>query len=368
MMKRLVTTGIVLFALGFAVNVPGQQAAKQQVYRLSLPDKNWALEVPLEAFYAIGVKSDMSRVDLRIPPQAWFSGPVESLSDDGREYSLLAFQKTDRKSSSAFSRLEIRLRPALMKGGALEFRDFALKERAKKNYVKSSSVKTWEHGQIPVARYTLLRAYDGGNVYTGPIPRVESGPRNVEAYFIKDDVWITLTFTASPFDEEEEKLFDALVDSVTFVDTSVSSSSFDYYHKGRVLFMNREYSEAAQALGAALTLEQRQLQLDTAFWRDLIGKLADAYGALVNRAKAKEVLEYGINNDPTNTAFHMGLARLCAREGDIDSALAALEKAAFYFKSSMPSKSLPDLNYDPAFARLMKVDRFRKAVKAMKSN
>ena len=365
-MRRRVTTGIVLLVLGFALNALGQQAAKQSTYRLSLPGKSWALEVPLGAFYAVGVKTDLSKVNLAISPLAWFTGPVEHLSDDGLEYSLIAFQKIDKKGASAFARLAIRLRPVPVKGGALEMRNFALKDLARKNYIKSSSVKTWEHGQIPVARYTILLAYDDGSYYTGSSPRVDSGPRNMEAYFVKDDVWITLTFTASPFDATEDELFYSLVDSVMFVDTSAPSSSFDYYHKGRALFMNREYFKAAQALEAALTMEQRQRQLDTAFWRDLIGKLTDAYGVLVNRVRAKEVLEYGINNDPTNTTFHMGLARLCAREGDIDNALAALEKAAFYFKNNLPAGSLPDLNYDPAFARLMKIDRFRKAVKAMK--
>ena len=365
-MRRRVTTFSVLFWLGFALNALGQQAAKQPIYRLSLPDKNWALEVPLGAFYGIDVKTDISNVNLSLSPLAWFTGPVEQLSDDGREYLLIAFQKTRTKSSAAFARLAIRLRPASAGGGSLEARDLALKDLARKNYIKSSSLKTWEHGQIPIARYTTIRAYDAGNYYTGPMPRVDSGPRNVEAYFVKDDVWITLTLTASPFDATEEELFYSLIDSVMFVDTSSPSSSFDYYQKGRVLFMNKEYFKATQALGAALALEQHQRQLDTAFWRDLVGKLADAYGAIVNRVQAREVLEYGINNDPTYPVFHMGMARLYASQGDVDGTLAALEKAAFNLKHGQPPKSLPDLNYDPAFARFMKIEKFRNALKAMK--
>jgi tetratricopeptide (TPR) repeat protein len=364
MMKRLVTTSIGLLVLTLTVSVCGQQADKHQVYRLSLPNKNWALEIPLGDFYDVGVKTDISRVDLAIPPLALLSGPTESLSDEG-EYSLLAFQRTHKEKAFAYARLHVRLRPALRPGGALEFRDFALKELDRRNYV-SRSLKTWEHGQIPVARYTLLSTHDAGNGYTGPIPQTESGPRNLEAYFVKDNTWITLTFAASPFDKAEEDLFDSLIESVTFVDTSSPSTSYDYYQKGKLLFLNKEYFAASQALEAAFALEQRQRQLELPFWRDLVGKLADSYGVLVNRTKAKEVLEYGVDNDPANTTLLMGLARLYASEGDIDNTLSALERAAHLFKNAVPRRSLPDLSYDPAFARLMKVEQFRKGLKAIK--
>jgi len=258
------------------------------------------------------------------------------------------------------------IRPALSKGGAAEFRDYAKKDLDKKNYVNRSSFKTWENGEIPVARFTLLHPFDGGNFYTGPIPRLESGPRTLEAYFVKDNTWITLTFSASPFDKAEENLFASLIESVAFVDTSSPATSYDYYQKGRVLFLNKEYFAASQALETAFTMERRQRQLELPFWRDMIGKLADAYGMLVKREKVKEVVEYGVSNDPANTTLLMGLARLYASEGDVDNTLASLEKLAILFRNGEPRRPFPDLSYDRAFANLMKDEKFRKGLKAIK--
>lgn len=365
MMKRLVTTSIILLAFSIAVNVCGQQAATRQVYRLSLPNKDWAVEVPLGTFYDFGAKPDPAKLRLATPGVGWFDDPTETISDDGRQYSLFIFQPTKRERLG-YTRLVVRLRPALSKGGAGAFRDYAMKDLDKKNYVNHSSFKTWEHGDIPVARFTLLHIYDGGNEYTGPIPRTESGPRTLEAYFVKDDTWITLSLSAAPFEKAEESLFDSLIESVAFVDTSSPSTSYDWYQQGRLLFLNKEYFEASLALQNAFDLEQRQRQLELPFWRDMIGKLADSYGVLIKREKVKEVLEYGVNNDPENPTLIMGLARLYAAEGDVDKTLATLEKLAVLYRNAEPRRPFPELRFDRVFDNLLKDERFRKGLKTIK--
>jgi tetratricopeptide (TPR) repeat protein len=365
MMKRLITTSLFLLAFSIAVNVCGQAKDKHQVFRLSLPNKQWAVEVPLGAFYDFGVKTDSSKVNIAYPIPAWFSGITEVLSDDGREYSFLVTQPTKRERLG-YVRLEVRLGRALSKGGPAEFRDYAMKDLDKRKYVNRSSLKTWEHGEIPVARFTLLHTYEGGNIYTGPIPRTESGPRNQAAFFVNDDTWITLTLSASPFDKAEESLFDSLIESISIVDTSSPSTSYDYYQKGRVLFLNKEYLAASLAFQTAFAMEQQQRQLELPVWRDLIARLADAYGVLIQRDKAREVLEYGVHNDPENTTLLMGLTRLYAIEGEVDKTLAAFEKLTVLNRSDGSHRPLPDLNNDPAFTKMLKDENFRKGLKAIK--
>ena len=354
------TIGIALLLLTLSVQGFAQQDDSQAIYRVSLPNKTWALDIPASI-----LKTDLQNVQPNKLP-FWIPTLSENLSDDGREYSLLLFHRFGDKNHPNLATLTVRLKPAQAPGGASELRGFVLKTLSTKAEVKQNSIKTWEHNQIPVARYSGKRDFDGGNIYTGPIPRTEFGPRSLEGYFVKDDIWIIVTFTASPFEAEEENLFYSLLDAAKFVDTSAPSSSLDYYHRGRVLFLAKDYARAVEALNTAFTLEQSERKLNLESWRDLIRKLADSNGLLVNRARAKEVLEYGIQEDPTNYSFHMGLARLNAAQGEVDNTLASLEKAFFYMKQATPKVWLPDLKYDQAFARYLKIERFRKAVEAMR--
>jgi tetratricopeptide (TPR) repeat protein len=344
MMRARLTAGVVVLVLSCAFQAFGQQPGGQVIQRLSLPNKDWAVDFPSSAFTIL----------------------VDELKNDGREYSLFASQKTEKWNPSRYSFLRIRLMPSQLGGGPTDLRDFWIKNLVKAETVKSGSLKTWEYNQIPVARYTVLRMVPeyprAGEVQIAS----SSSPRSMEAYFVKDDVWITLSLTASPFEPEEEKLFYSLLDSVKIVDTTTPTSSFDYYQKGRLLFMQKEYKKAAEALAAALSLEQQQRRLDIGQWRDLVGKLTDSYGATSDRARAKEVLEYGISNDPANQTFYMGLARLYATLGDVDNTIASLQKAFFYMKKNTPHMPLPDLKYDSAFSKMMMVDKFREALKAMR--
>jgi tetratricopeptide (TPR) repeat protein len=362
-----IITGTVLLALAWAFQAFGQKADGQSTYRVSLPDKDWALDIPLAAFNTVDIKDDPAAgAD---PAKRSFlatSSPLEILSEDGREYRLMVFRKPDKNATSAYAQLQIRLRPAQTGGGAEDFRAFALKELEKKERLKGGKAETSEYKQIPVARYKTLFEHDAGNFVTGPTPTVNYGPRSMAAYFVKDGVWITLTLSASPFDEAEEKLFYSLLDSAKFVDTSAPSSSFDHYNRGRLFFMGKDYQKAVASLAAALDLEQQKRQLNTEQWRDLVGKLADSYGATVDRARAKEVLEYGISNDPENQTFYMALARLYAVNGDLDNTISTLQKAFSLMKKNSPRVPLPDLKYDSAFKRLMTVDKFREAVKDMR--
>ncbi|HZB46174.1 MAG TPA: tetratricopeptide repeat protein, partial [Pyrinomonadaceae bacterium] len=104
----------------------------------------------------------------------------------------------------------------------------------------------------------------------------------------------------------------------------------------------------------------------------LVEQLANAHAALSDYARAKEVLEYGLANDPEHFWFSYNLARVHAATGDADNAVAYLEKAALVHKKTDPRRRFrvssppPDPAKDAVFARLKETDRFKKAAKGLK--
>ena len=160
--------------------------------------------------------------------------------------------------------------------------------------------------------------------------------------------------------------FNSLLDSLKFADTSAPSSSFDFYHRGRLLYLQKDYRGAAAALAAALELERKQRRLDLATWRSLVGDLADAYALTGDLARAKEVLDYAVESEPSNPFFHLALARYYGKVGDLDNAIAQLEKAAPFPKEVGLLQPRYDPERDPAFEKFRKDERFRKALKALR--
>ena len=338
-------------------------------YRLSLPEKKWALDITLLTIEI--TRSNFNLPKLSFPKQSFVS-PIESFAENGDAY-LSAFE-VGRKATDQLN-LVIRVQPALRPMVSSDFRDFALKKLRK----GARGKKSWDYNQIPVAGYTTksIMAWFYAEYGWEPPEGTKLTSRNLEAYFVKDDVCATLTLTASSFDTDDEKLFYSLVDSVRFVDVSNPASSFDYYKIGLAFSAQKKYSRAAEAFDSALKLEQRQQELDPKQWRDLIMKAAEAHVELSNATAAAEALEYGLSKEPRNTFFLMQLARTYASQGDETKTLEILEKALFYMNQEEPTGKrkfsdgtveirLPDLKNDPAFKQLMKNKSFREAVKAMK--
>jgi tetratricopeptide (TPR) repeat protein len=364
MSKLHLTIGLVLMTLAAALSAAGRQTGARPPYRLSLPGESWALDLDLSAFNVPAAGNGLT--DMR-PAKSiffWVNNPVESVSDDGRAYQLSAFRQSEQKGRANLTHLWIKLGPARGQGSAADLREYVLKNLSKRSQLKGGGAKTSEYNGIPVASYKQKYTLDSGNPLSGPIPVVNYGPPTLEAYFVKDDTWITVTLSARDFKEPEEKLFYALLDSVKFTDTSAPSTSFDYYHKGRVLYLAGDYGKAAEALTMALSLEQKQRRLDTDSWRRLVSNLVDSYGGSNDMARAKELLDYAVASDPTYPVFQLALARYYAWAGDLDKSLAYLEQA-YRNRENAPTR-LPDPSYDPAFERFKKDDRFRKAVKAYK--
>lgn len=324
--------------------VIGQHPGDRQTHRLSLPNRNWSLDVSLEGFTVIS----------------------EEVKDSGTIY-FSAGQFPDKKSQpQRIVNLGILMEPAQLRGTAADLRALTMKKMKKNDVVDKGSLDTSEYGQIPLLRYVTDLAGIGIDSLNGDPLR----GKGLKAFFVKDDVWITVGLAAGKFKEDDEQLFYSILDSVKIVDNSTPSSSFDYYQRGRSFFLRGEYREAIEPLSAALKLEEQKAQLTKADWRNLVLQLANAYGATGNKLGFDSVLEYGLKNDPNYYRFHFTRARMYSSEGRLDETIASLEKAFQYQQNETLAirvvERLPDPLFDPAFERFRKDDKFRKAVKAMK--
>jgi tetratricopeptide (TPR) repeat protein len=340
-----------------AANAYGQAAGVQGLERLSWPGTNWSLDVALPSFDVL----------------------MQQPLKDGSGFFLIARPDVEDKDavragqltihSGRVIMLTIQMETAKAAGGDRDFRDFTVKTLKKSERINIASVKTFEHKQIPALRYSMLNQMT--RVYPqGPVPPGGMSPtgRGMEAFFVKDDVWITFRLNGIAFKNEDEQLFYAVLDSVKFTDTSAPSSSFDYLSRGKSLIRQKLYAEAAAELDIALDMERKQRQLDVVAWRKLIGHLLDIHSATGDRARVKELLDYGVRNDPIFPIFHLGLAYYHAAQGDTDNTIAALEKAHSYRNNDPRTRGfywIDPLSH-PAFEPFRKNEKFRKAVKALK--
>ena len=260
--------------------------------------------------------------------------------------------------------LTVTLDPAKAPGGAEAFRDYVLGRATWR--ARAEGVKTSEYKQIPVARYRIAL---GSHLQLPPAPPTTTlygAQRVAQAFLTRDDVWVGLALSGQEFGERDERFFHSLLDSLKFTDTSAPSTGFDFYHKGRVAYMLKDYRRASELLAAGFELEKRGRRLDRASWRNLVINLVDSYAAARELARAKEVLDFGVAQDPTNPVFHMALARYHAMHDDLDNTIASLERAYLNRESRYQAALLIDPLRDPAFERFRKDEKFRKAVKALK--
>jgi tetratricopeptide (TPR) repeat protein len=372
MSKARLVPGVVLLMLLGAFASHGRQAEGDGLFRVGLPWKGWAFDLRLSDFHVPLAKGERVGGNLAAMAITLGYGPLESFSDDGRQYRLKVFRKSEKNDRRGAS-LSVVMKPVMPVVGAAEFREAELKNLERSTdwasqfrlIVRRGSIKPSEHGDVPVARYSTAFERDESLYIGGTDTRVGGSTQHIAAFYVQDGIGVTVTLSAGSVKEEEEKLFYSVLDSVRVVDTSAPSSSFDHYHKGRLHFLERDYGRAAASLGKALQLERLQRQLDAGSWRDLVSKLTDAYASAGDRARAKEVLDYGLAHEPENPLFNMALARYHVTLGETDAALASLGKAFAYMKKENPRAPLPNLEYDSAFMRHMKDKKFARAVKQL---
>lgn len=348
MLRTHLQLGLLIFLLcAAAAHAAGQATAGQELQRLSLPDKDWALDVSLAPFEVL----------------------MQQPLKDGSGFFMVGTVDAKDMMPGHFLMLSIRMEKAKAAGTDRDFRDLTVKTLKKSEGINAASVKTFEYKQFPALRYSIPNRM--AQVYSPyPVPPGGMAPvgRGMEAFVVRDDVWITFRLSGGAIKKEDEGWFYAILDSIKFSDTSKPSSSFDYLYKGQALMRQRRYEEAAADLNVALEMERKGRQLDVAHWRSLIGYLLDIYSATGDRARVRELLDYGVSNDPTFPIFHLGLAYYHAAQGDMDNTIAALQKAHSYRNNDRRTRGLSwiDPLTHPAFEQFRKNENFRRAVKALK--
>ena len=366
-MRSLAVRSLSAFAVAGLLAVCAAHARAQDerdVYRLFLPGNQRALDFDLRQF-------DVGYSDLDGEPAAGSNKASRA------RMLLVSFKPKPgrRKWQTSFI---VQVEEARAGVTAETIREAAIESLLKSDGVSKGSIRREAYRQAALLRYTTSGPRFESIFFTGlsPIPVRSSFGSGfkfpvLEAFQVQDGVWVGFRCVRLGTKEKEddgEELLRFLIDSVQVVDASRPSTSFDYYHLGRALYQQKEHGAAVAALSKALGLERAARQLSRPSWRQLIMTLANAHGATDDAARAREVLEYGVTAEPTYAYFHHGLARLHGFFGDVDRAVASLEKAYEFAPKPVGflQLPLPDPLADAAFAKFKDDPKFRDAVKAMK--
>jgi tetratricopeptide (TPR) repeat protein len=316
-------------------------AATQAVERLALPGKDWALDLSLPGFVKV----------------------VDSFHAEGSERLLMAGPASRKRMLM----LMVRMMPARLEGGGKEFREHAL-ATAKKNGAEISDSDTFEYGGLPLLRYRFSFSFLQGVPPTLPGWGAPLTPkhRSLSAFLARDGVWVQITLVGEAVGEKEEEALYAVLDTVKFVDTSAPATSFDFFHKGRPFYEAGQYAKAVGFYRRALELERRERRLDAALWRQLVEESARAYGAAGDLNEARAIAEHGLSKEPDYARFHLLMAIIHASRDDLDSTIAALQKAFQHKATLPPGQRLPDPRTHPPFRHFSQDEKFRQATKNMK--
>ncbi len=111
--------------------------------------------------------------------------------------------------------------------------------------------------------------------------------------------------------------------------------------EGSIFYRKNHYREAATYYQRALDLEKKKRTLSQDLWRVLVDNLAMSYGILGDLKKSKEVLEYGISQDPTYPNFYYILACTYAEMNDLDHTISNLKTAFDYRANTIPGEAMP---------------------------
>jgi tetratricopeptide (TPR) repeat protein len=317
-----------------------QTAAKGSLLRLTLPQKDWSLDISLQ--------------DARLYK--------EEIGADNHSYKLET-AKGSIFDLDTFVMFEVYIDPLSSQLSSSNILDYAIRTLEKTKGVKKGSLSTSQYNALPIIRYD--RKYEIAYNTTQDFP-VNIPQQTIDAYVLKDESLVTIRISAKLLRDAEMTLFHGVLDSVKIIDNTHPTTSFDFYSKGRSLVLQKNYASALNEFNSALRLELQKRELDLVQWRGLVEGLTESCSATGNLTAAKAALEYGIKNDPAYALFYLAFARLYAFKGDLDNTISSMQKAFMYSEGNVQSPPIRDPMFDPAFERFRKDERFRKAVRAMK--
>jgi tetratricopeptide (TPR) repeat protein len=148
---------------------------------------------------------------------------------------------------------------------------------------------------------------------------------------------------------------------------AAQKTSFEYLIEGSKHYLKGDYKNAIPQYQKALDLEKKERNLEKKFWIVLVDNLGMAYGITGDIKSSFSVFEYGISVEPTYPLFYYNMACGHGELGEEDNAIKWLRLAYKHKANMMPGERFPNPETDSSFAKFMDSEKFRAAVKEMKS-
>ncbi|MGD9642438.1 MAG: tetratricopeptide repeat protein [Elusimicrobiales bacterium] len=126
---------------------------------------------------------------------------------------------------------------------------------------------------------------------------------------------------------------------------------------GIMAYMSGDYKKAADNMGRVLESEKKTRTLSERTLIHVIDNLGESYGRLGDFKKAHETLDYGISLFPAQTQLNYNKACAYGEEGELDKAIAELEKA--YANNPARKPYLPNPATDSSFAKFRSEPKFK---------
>lgn len=305
----------------------GRNVSERRKFSIALPADTWAIEIDNLGF-------DIKQYDF---------------SSEGKSVYIVAENKQTGMLMSIFSEKSPK------KGNSKDARKFYW-DGAKTHPIPDSEVKRYERGQISFVEYIVKTAFG-----------MPLNQKNVHAYLVKNDTWSYIHLSKVDFGPEEEKLFDAVLNSVKIKDNYIpdayENSRFGYHY-----YEQEKYKEAIKYYSRAVEQFKKDLSPYKKIFYIVVEDLGIAYAYSSDNKKAMETFKYGASVDPKYPRFLYDIACVHAESGDLDNAISYLRKAFQNNAYAPPGRPLPNPMRDPSFKSYYKNNKFVNAVNDLYKN
>ena len=319
-----------------AGSICAAQEFSPHVARLAIPGVTGVLQVNVA-----------SRFETRVRP-------------DGKEVQMRAMERTDGLAISAFlQRVEFPASPERCRAEWWPGTKNSVKNQ--RDNLRESSNKL-----IAIVEYVIPE-----------FQSIKIQQKNVHAYLGATNLCAEVHLSKAAFKPDDQKLFETVLQSTRLLPNEVAtdiangtpspqlSEAQTYFAQGSKLYMEQNYSEAANVYQKALDLEKQKRTLSQTYFRVLIDNLGMAYGMGGDIPKAKATFEYGISQDPEYPMFYYNMACAYGEMGKMQEAISQLQLAYKYKANSNPGEGVPDPMRDDSFRYFVDNQKFVDAVREM---
>jgi len=183
---------IVLICLLLVAVSPSSRAEQEttDIYRVGIPGKNWSFNIP---------KWSLSE---------------GSQHNEGDVTTLVGAREGNKKLKLSPVVVYVRMEPAKAPGDVRALSEFARKKLYKQRTVQN--LKELVYNSIPLIRYTV----DINPEFPSPGGNSLPGSKVFHAYYVKDDVWITVQLNFLEFKKEDEQFLHSLLDAIKIEDVT----------------------------------------------------------------------------------------------------------------------------------------------------